>query len=778
MRIKEIRIHRYGPLADLAFTNLGDFTLIFGENESGKTLMLDAILRFLLPGKRERQLFPRLDRVQHDPDGFIDIMHADKVFRFPEEGSLADLLGIHASDLRNVFVVRASDLQIQEGGDGPYYDEITDRLVGIHREALTSIKKHVLGIGRLTPRGNLSNAQAHDRIASKVKDAKELIHRIDDIREQVAGIDMVALEARLLEAEERKAVVEAEQDLLDKAKKRQEYEDGIRLLYQLQECIKEIDGLPAIEQEHYDAWRDAEKTLREAGEGLQDAEMDLAKAEGELASADQELQKAEEHLHGLRRQEPKIEDLRRRAEEHGRREVASRGRSPLFNQLPRILGLLALLTGLAFLAIILGVQRSFFILVAAAVLGMSFVLTAGALLIDRAREGRLRGEWKQLKMEAAPMGIEVDDLEGLLKAIGSFDREMASARERRVEAEASKKTAASRLEDHNSRVKKLREKAKDAEASLEELRSGLGLASFAELERAREKLEKLRSEKDQLLARLAVRFGEQDGPIEERIEAWRAVTQELAIYAEAAPKTAYDEARENAITEELQGLEDKIDAIQGQLMELRDEIAEIASEASRVLSSDEQFPGETLEDLHTCEQVLRTFVREVEETAALAWMAHTILTQIEEEEQHKVQDLFDRDDVASEYFRYITDGAYERVVYDPHSHELSAVRADGDAIRAYKLSSGTYDQLYLATRLSLATKLLGGEKGFLLLDDPFITSDAHRLPRQLNILLDLVKQSWQIVYFSVKLEVLEALNEDIKEGSVHLIPLEPLASNG
>ena len=60
MRIQEVRIHRYGPLSDFVLTDVGDFTLLFGENESGKTLALDAILRFLLRGRRERDLFPSL----------------------------------------------------------------------------------------------------------------------------------------------------------------------------------------------------------------------------------------------------------------------------------------------------------------------------------------------------------------------------------------------------------------------------------------------------------------------------------------------------------------------------------------------------------------------------------------------------------------------------------------------------------------------------------------------------------------------------------------------
>ncbi len=56
MRMKEINIHSYGPLANLSIKDLGDFTLIFGENESGKTLLLDAIIRMMIHDKRQTAL--------------------------------------------------------------------------------------------------------------------------------------------------------------------------------------------------------------------------------------------------------------------------------------------------------------------------------------------------------------------------------------------------------------------------------------------------------------------------------------------------------------------------------------------------------------------------------------------------------------------------------------------------------------------------------------------------------------------------------------------------
>jgi ABC-type oligopeptide transport system ATPase subunit len=71
--------------------------------------------------------------------------------------------------------------------------------------------------------------------------------------------------------------------------------------------------------------------------------------------------------------------------------------------------------------------------------------------------------------------------------------------------------------------------------------------------------------------------------------------------------------------------------------------------------------------------------------------------------------------------------------------------------------------------LSLAHRLLEGEPGFLFLDDPFLASDSSRLANQLNALKNLVQeQGWQILYFSVKEEVLRHLEKKIPSGILHM----------
>jgi len=79
--------------------------------------------------------------------------------------------------------------------------------------------------------------------------------------------------------------------------------------------------------------------------------------------------------------------------------------------------------------------------------------------------------------------------------------------------------------------------------------------------------------------------------------------------------------------------------------------------------------------------------------------------------------------------------------------------------------------LYFSIRLALGEKLLGGEKGFFILDDPFVKASRNRLKVLIKMLKDISKSGWQIIYISAKEEIKETLGKD---DEVKLIELESL----
>jgi len=91
-----------------------------------------------------------------------------------------------------------------------------------------------------------------------------------------------------------------------------------------------------------------------------------------------------------------------------------------------------------------------------------------------------------------------------------------------------------------------------------------------------------------------------------------------------------------------------------------------------------------------------------------------------------------------------------------------------------KLSAGAYDQLYFSVRLALGEKLLNKNKGFFILDDPFVKADPVRLKNQLEMLKKISRLGWQVIYFSAKGEVREALNQDINQGKINLVEIKSI----
>ena len=74
MKIKKIYIERYGPINNLTLDIGEGLQIIWGRNEAGKTLAIDAIIKILLQGKVRD--FDNINRVEEEPEGYV-IMEDD-----------------------------------------------------------------------------------------------------------------------------------------------------------------------------------------------------------------------------------------------------------------------------------------------------------------------------------------------------------------------------------------------------------------------------------------------------------------------------------------------------------------------------------------------------------------------------------------------------------------------------------------------------------------------------------------------------------------------------
>lgn len=187
---------------------------------------------------------------------------------------------------------------------------------------------------------------------------------------------------------------------------------------------------------------------------------------------------------------------------------------------------------------------------------------------------------------------------------------------------------------------------------------------------------------------------------------------------------------------------------------------EIEKEANNILQSDDSARCAIFSDLSAVRKRIVSFFDDTQKTRKRVLDALSIFAQIEKEEITKVADLFGEKSSISTYFEEITCGSYKKVFFDTSAGAIQVERNNGDKLDAEKLSAGTYDQLYLCIRLALGEKLLKGNKGFFIFDDPFIKSDGKRLKNQMSMLKRISELGWQVTYFTAKDEVRNAIRNN------------------
>jgi uncharacterized protein YhaN len=201
-------------------------------------------------------------------------------------------------------------------------------------------------------------------------------------------------------------------------------------------------------------------------------------------------------------------------------------------------------------------------------------------------------------------------------------------------------------------------------------------------------------------------------------------------------------------------------------------LLEIEKEANSVLQLEDDYAHcKTSLDLRVVRDSVQSFIDENERRREDAFKALNLIEEIKSEEKEKITQNFGKDSEVSRYFSEITESRYSEAVFNQESMQIEIIRRDGRVLRPEDLSAGTFDQLYLSIRLALGSSLLRDKRGFFIMDDPFIKSDAVRLERQLAMLRAITEWGWQILYFSAKNEVRECLQSGIEKNEISCIEL-------
>lgn len=238
MRLDELSVDDYGPLDEELQFGEG-LQVVYGPNESGKTLLVDALL-WLLTGQNDD------DRVGQEPLGSVRLVEPEGSRRLDDGETVMDRLeayhevSIDARDFRNTFVVRSADSALT--GEDEYYDRATDVVAESLVDDIERVRGAVRSAGRITPTGLFIDRSTEIETRTHHEEAKDLQERINGY---LADADEIRqLEADYFEAESRVAEQVDEVERLREAKRRSEYETQSSNRDRLDGVLEKLAELP------------------------------------------------------------------------------------------------------------------------------------------------------------------------------------------------------------------------------------------------------------------------------------------------------------------------------------------------------------------------------------------------------------------------------------------------------------------------------------------------------------------------------------------------------
>lgn len=776
MKVKHLHVTRYGPMAPFEHDDLGAFTLIHGPNEQGKTLLIDALVRLLFKKelkKTYRRQFGNMNRVMENPEGFVVIESKGVEYKLESKESLNDRIpvSIAPEDFRNVFLVRDSDLSLN--GESGYYSRVTEKLTGLRSSEIERILRAVQKKGRLrsvSPDSDLSNNAEQGKIASRMASAAALIDEIRVFKESLQSEGYDDFETELVRVRERSARLEDEIEVFRGAEEIKRYKKARRTLGDLRRMQKSLDHLKSLDPGELKQWRELElrRSRAEADMGadnieLERTEKDIRSEKRQLSVIEANARKAADRLHKIDSEfRPKIDAYQYERAEYRRSEP----QSGLYKR-----GLIA--AGAVFLLVITGYMiRPFIPLVGIAGAALVAGVTIAVMLRNlRKAEGVVQALMDGLYTESKRYGLKVESVDELLSATGDLEDEKRSLEQEVMIEKANVENLVKEKARIENRIRHHTESMGEFDAEIAALKAGTRMESAEDYQMAldrRTKTEAAAAAKQDILRDMLPT----DAQGEEALDEWRSRIVSHLRAADENPPLEYDAAAVAALKDELNSLQARKGEIEIALKDGSRLLHGIEVKAKELGILDESPPCRTTQELDNVARLIKEYCGRIDRDKRNAREAIRIFQTVDAEEKTRVGDLFGPRSSVSRHVAAITDGRYTSAHYDLEKNAVYLVDTAGDRVPARRLSGGAYDQLYLSIRLSLAESMLADEKGFLILDDPFVKADSDRLEKMMNILKHMVGEGWQVLYFSAKSEIEDVLRDDIDAGKVHALRLE------
>jgi hypothetical protein len=759
---------------------LSDFSLIHGPNEQGKTLLIDALVRMLFK-KGLRKPYRRhfgtrgrnMNRVAENPEGFVVLESKGRERKLEANETMGDVLPVTvtAVDFLNVFVVRDSDLSLKD--EDKYYSRVTEKLTGLRSSEIGALMRAIQIRGRLksvSHDSDLANNIEQGKIADKVKDARALVDEIRALKESLLAEKFDELEKEMIGVRDRKAVLGRDAELQRAADETKRFKKARRALIELKRMCRNLANLAQLDPEQLKIWQKAVSRRESLESDLAEEKREAEKVERATRTAKKSVNAQEAKTEEAEKRLNRINaELMNRVDEYQYERAEFRRAEPQSGTYRKGLYTMAGIAALALIGYLI-VPSNVVASIGVAAL-VVWLLLGWKQLKLRAAEGRLRAKTDRLQADIKRLGIEVESVDEVISTIGDLERAVLGQQQERQALRADLENLIKEKKRIENRIANKADQIAELDGEVSALQVSTQMGSVGDYQAALERRTKLEASAGAKRSILGdVLPTNQNG--EAALDEWERRIDAHLQAASDGDQIEFDPDTLKRINADIEMLEDRKRQIQSALLHGSRKLHGIEIKAKELGVLDSSPPCRSTQELDRIGGLILEFCERIENSQHTAQAAIRICQQIDAEERARVSDLFGAGSPISGYMSAITDGRYTSVHYDAGKNYVYLTTDDGDRVPADFLSGGAYDQLYLAVRITIATRLLSDEKGFLILDDPFVKADAERLARMLGMLRHLVDDGWQILYFSAKDEVVDALAADIGEGRVKLVRLE------
>jgi len=653
MRINEAFIQRYGPLRPFHAKFKKNICIVFGPGGSGKTLTIDAVLKILLGENAEE--FIRHDEVEETPAGYLVIEKNGKEFKLGEEKHLSDIPGleIDPTELKNIFVIQDADLRISD--EDKFYGRVTSKLIGVKTEDIGRIEDELRKRGRLTPRLEILDKHPH-KFRTRLNDAKELLKDIGTYIEKAKCEGIDKLEKEKFDIKWKLKSLEESAELLEKAKKKSEFNKLEAAFNEAKQILGELKALPDKD--------------------------------------------------GISQLNAKLLDSKKEKVKLPQLEIEIKSWKNRFQYL-------IISTAISFAGLVAFSRELVFSIIPFILLCASMISLYKWRQSDKSLTQIVTIKQSMIE-EAQALGIEAKTVEEAEKKITQIIKE---TEEKQATFNQKKGILGKDLQINQKETEKFLEKAQNA-------------------------LTKIRQSIDPSIS------------------------------------VDYDEEKLEEAKKQKKGNEASLDEVEERLQEHQKTMQDFSKRAQQLQFTDEfsnfklDIEIKNLESLEKLARWITQYIEQIEKDATVSKEAFEIFRELELKEKAKSEELFGKDNRASMIFRDITSRIFEDVNYDSSAGEILVKRSHEKRLqKASELSRSEWTQLYTAIRIALGEKLLKGEKGFFIVEEPFIHADPERLLKEFDMLKNLSERGWQTIYFTAKDEIRKGLPKQI---DVDIIELERL----